>query len=192
MTETLTPQRERVYTTVDKSEWCDGPWQDEPDKIQWKDAATGLPCLVKRGPMGVWCGYVGVPPGHPAYGQDYNNVRVPGGDEDGWPDVHGGLTYADHCAEGPEESSICHVPEPGEPDHVWWLGFDCGHSGDISPRMEADRRKRYEETGDPLWAPDRYSPWPESYKTLDYARREVTKLASQLAAASSARTKEEA
>jgi hypothetical protein len=34
---------ERVYTTVDKSEWGAGPWNDEPDKVQFTDKETGLP-----------------------------------------------------------------------------------------------------------------------------------------------------
>jgi hypothetical protein len=41
---------------VDKSWWPRGPWDDEPDKVQWPDEATGLPCMVKRGPVGSFCG----------------------------------------------------------------------------------------------------------------------------------------
>jgi hypothetical protein len=171
---------ERVYTTVDKSTWGDGPWQDEPDKVQWKDEATGFPCLANRGPGGHWCGYVGVSPGHPAYEKNYSDVYdlFWSWEDDGYLEVHGGLTYANHCAEGPEETSICHISEPGEPDHVWWLGFDCAHSGDVSPAFEALNRERFE--GDSIWLPIR-SPWGESYRTLDYVRREATRLASQLA-----------
>lgn len=173
---------ERVYTTVDKSEWGDGPWQDEPDKIQWTDAETGLPCLVKRhSSLGHLCGYVGVSEGHPAFEKDYDDVRVAGGSEDGWPDVHGGLTYAAHCEEGDEAMAICHIPEPGQPDHVWWLGFDCAHSGDLSPAMAARDRARFEETGDPLWAP--LAGHEEKYRTVDYVRRECASLARQLAGA---------
>ena len=170
---------ERTYTTVDKSEWGDGPWQDEPDKVQWKDEATGLPCLAKRhGRAGHWCGYVGVPEGHPAFGKDYDDVRV--ATDDGWPDAHGGLTYAAHCQEGDEAEAICHIPDPGEPDHVWWLGFDCAHSGDLSPGYAALDRKRYEETGDSLWL-SRGS--YESYRDLRYVRGVVRRLAGQLAEA---------
>jgi hypothetical protein len=25
------------------------------------------------------------------------------------------------------------VPNPGEPDDVWWFGFDCAHCDDMSP-----------------------------------------------------------
>lgn len=173
---------ERIYTTIDKSGWGDGPWRDEPDKVQWKDEATGLPCLANRGPGGHWCGYVGVAPGHPAYEKEYDDVYdlFPSWGDDGYLEVHGGLTYSNHCAEGPEATSIRHIPEPGGPDHVWWLGFDCAHSGDVSPAHEMRSRERYAETGDPLWLPIP-SPLTERYRTLDYVRRETTRLARQLA-----------
>lgn len=58
----------REYRTVDKSAWGPGPWQDEPDKRQWQDEATGLPCLIVRNPAGALCGYVGVSKEHPAFG----------------------------------------------------------------------------------------------------------------------------
>ena len=77
------------YTYRDKSSWGDGPWQSEPDKIQWLDEATGLPCLIVRGPVGALCGYVGVPEGHPHFEQKYDDVDVR---------VHGGLTFASFCA----------------------------------------------------------------------------------------------
>jgi hypothetical protein len=56
----------REYRFIDKSEWDRGPWDNEPDKVQWQDAATGLPCIARRSEaMGSWCGYVGVAEGHP-------------------------------------------------------------------------------------------------------------------------------
>jgi hypothetical protein len=36
------------WTTIDKSSWGNGPWQTEPDKAQWQDEETGLPCLAVR------------------------------------------------------------------------------------------------------------------------------------------------
>lgn len=59
---------------VDKSAWGDGAWQSEPDKKQWKDPTTGLPCLIVRGSHGGWCGYVGVSPSHPAHGLSYDGT----------------------------------------------------------------------------------------------------------------------
>jgi hypothetical protein len=58
----------KEYRTIDKTLWPRGEWDDEPDKMQWQDEATGLPCLIVRGPVGALCGYVGVPEGHPCFG----------------------------------------------------------------------------------------------------------------------------
>jgi hypothetical protein len=62
----------REYRTIDKSAWADGPWHHEPDKRQWQDPETGLFCLIVRTPLsGGLCGYVAVPPEHPAHGLHY-------------------------------------------------------------------------------------------------------------------------
>src|SRR5437868_461399 len=94
-----------------------GPWDNEPDRLEWRHA--GLPCLMNRNRSGVWCGYVAVPPGHPFHGASYDDERtydLPS---------HGGLTFSSTCS-----GEICHVPQPGEPDDVWWFGFDCNHGYD--------------------------------------------------------------
>lgn len=63
------------YRSIDKSTWADGPWHHEPDKRQWQDPATGLFCVIVRSPLGGnLCGYVGLPPDHPAYGLHYDGV----------------------------------------------------------------------------------------------------------------------
>lgn len=64
----------RSWNSVDKSAWGDGPWQSEPDKMQWQDEATGFACLIVRDPMGALCGYVGVPETHPAHGLSYDGT----------------------------------------------------------------------------------------------------------------------
>jgi len=154
----------KTYTTIDRAGWPAGEWDEEPDKVQWQDAETGLPCLAKRHPsLGHWCGYVGVPAGHWAHGKGYDDVSV---------DVHGGLTYADTCQAGADEATaICHVPAPGEPDHVWWLGFDCAHAWDASPYDYL----RAQKGG--IWAMSS----DDKYRTLDYVQRQCAHLAAQLA-----------
>lgn len=113
------------WRTEDKAEWPRGEWDSEPDKVQWQDETTGLPCLIVRGPSGGLCGYVGVSEGHPYFGKEYGDCRV---------DCHGGLTFSDFCADSDDPSKhICHIPGPGEPDRVWWLGFDCAHLYDYTP-----------------------------------------------------------
>ncbi len=147
----------------DRKEWPAGPWDGEPDKVQWKDESTGIVCLAKRNyRYGNWCGYVGVQEGHPWHGKDYDDINV---------NVHGGLTFAESCQEGPPETTICHIPSPGEPEHLWWLGFDCAHAWDRSPRDEVYARDR----GDPFTAFH-----GETYKALGYVRAECARLASQV------------
>ena len=150
------------YIFTDKAKWGDGPWQGEVDKKQWTDAATGLPCLIVRGPSGALCGYVGVSEEHPFFNRDYDSIDIY---------VHGGLTYAAPCAAGEPEHGICHLPGDGEPDHVWWLGFDCAHSGDFCPRSHSVLRVFWEGQGD-----------HETYRTQAYVEAECASLAQQLKA----------
>lgn len=191
------------YKTIDKSGWGRGVWANEPDKIQWRDDSTGLPCLIVRNGLGALCGYVGVAEAHRHYGKGYDDVGA---------DVHGGLTFAAGCSDHSREAwvkwraheatwraeaikfpvgdsarrikewagcfddyeawnermiarSVCHIPDAGETDRIWWLGFDCAHLGDFIPGM---RERRY--PGEDQW-----------YKDISYVRDEVTKLAAQLA-----------
>jgi hypothetical protein len=140
-----------------------GPWDDEPDKVQWVDGDTDLDCLAVRGPHGAWCGYVGVPKGHPMYGMHLNDAGEA-------LDVHDGITYAALCQEDVEEGhGICHVPLEGRPADVWWLGFACMSMFDIRP---ADL---------PLERAINIPGWPEStYKPLAYIQDECANLAAQL------------
>jgi hypothetical protein len=136
-----------------------GPWDTEPHRVEWRYA--GLACLAQRSySMLNWCGYVGVPPGHPFYGKKYT--------DEGPYDlgVHGGLTYSAKC-----KGFICHVPERGE-DDVWWFGFDCGHAGDQIPGLDFSAKA----CDLPMrnWA---------RYRDLDYVKGEVQGLAEQLATA---------
>jgi len=155
-------QRGRQLLFRTKSEWGPGPWQDEPDRIEWRHA-SGLPCLIVRNHMGSLCGYVGVPPEHPFYRQHYDspvteNIHA-----------HGGLTYSDLC-----QGLICHKPEPGEERDIWWFGFDCGHYQDVSPGLNA--------TLAAIGSGLRFAAG-ETYRPIDYVRAEVDELAEQVAAA---------
>lgn len=156
----------KQYTTIDRSGWPAGPWDDEPDKVQWPDQATGLPCLaVRRGHSGHWCGYVGLPPEHPLYGKGYEDVDV---------EVHGGLTFADTCQPDADEArGICHVPDESEPADVWWFGFDCAHAWDFSPydkKLETERGYPFTIMAD------------QKYRTLAYVQAQCAQLAAQLVA----------
>lgn len=136
-----------------------GPWDYEPDRIEWK-SPTGLDCLMVRHPSLLhWCGYVGVPVTNKHFGSFYDDVAV---------DIHGGLTYSDRC-----RGHICH--ETGGGDHVWWLGFDCAHAGDLSPGM---LRFKFElnTAGTGLFERN-----GDIYRDSVFVKRECENLAAQLA-----------
>jgi hypothetical protein len=101
-------------------------------------------------------------------------VRFAGEDE--YPDVHGGLTYADACGHSDHPSrGICHIPAPGEPDGLWWFGFDCAHSGDWSPEDAVRERDRPEA----CWK----NSWDARYRTLQYVKSNCARFATQIASA---------
>jgi hypothetical protein len=131
-----------------KETWANGPWMEEPDRKQWQHA--GYACLIVRNHMGALCGYVGIPEDHPDFEADCMNVDIK---------AHGGVNYCGHCF-GP----ICHVPEPGMPDNVWWFGFDCGHGYDFLPAHE--RILKVLSSG--------------VYRDIAYVTQEVERLADQL------------
>lgn len=149
-------ERIEYRNVVDKSDWPRGEWDSEPDKIQWQDEETGLPCLIVRQHNGYLCGYVGVTEGHPWHGGSYDRPDV---------SVHCGLTFAGPCMTNADEASdICHKTGDGEPDNVWWLGFDCAHAWDAYP-LESYKNSKAE------------------YRNVAYVTEECRALARQLHAA---------
>lgn len=154
------------YKVQRKHTWPKGPWDNEPDKLVWKTKA-GLPGMIVRNGVGALCGYAAVAKGHPLFEVPYSRGEDYSESPEGRFEVHGGITYSDKCA-----GHICHVPEPGEPDDVWWFGFDCAHSGDFCPGMHGAFGVLQ---GRSL----------ESYKDIEYVKAEVEKLAEQLAAVTS-------
>lgn len=189
------------YRTVDKSGWGDGPWQSEPDKRQWRDEATGLPCLIVRGPSGALCGYVGVPATHPLHGKEYDAADV---------EVHGGLTFSDHCASmSPDRWDGMRLRVPAmqkeaarhpHGDAARWLAEWAPLLGDYDAwkqRMEARSVCHLAAPGDAdnVWwlgfdcahawdiSPafsHRFEP-DQTYRDIDYVTAQVQSLAKQLA-----------
>lgn len=89
-----------------------------------------------------WCGYIGFPPGHSMFGESYIDHY-----ED-WPDVHGGWTYSDRAE---------HLDAIAGMSGLWWIGFDCAHSGDLLPGMLGYSKRR-------SW---------ESFKTIEYVAGQI-------------------
>lgn len=76
------------------------------------------PCeIIRADEFSHLCGYVGIPENHPYYKKSYSKIEV----MDNYPTVHGGITFS----EG-------YDPITSEKSDLWWLGFDCAHSGDWS------------------------------------------------------------
>ena len=149
----------RARYEVDRSSWPRGPWEAEPDRLDFRYA--GLRCLLLRNERGVWCGYVGVPPGHPAYEKGRNDL--PG------IHVHGGLTYAAHG----DVRQVSRIRAAGEPLVLWWVGFDCAHHYDLAPGQTL---RSWGAAAARIAA---------MYRTLDYARAETERLAESLGSPSS-------
>lgn len=118
------PTRTRAWVTVDKAGWRNGPWHAEPDRVQWTDRVSRLPCLIARHrDRGHLCGYVAVPPGHTLHGAD--KERVPAL-------APGSVTFT-----GPQPGSgppvePTNIP-PCELNDPWWIGFDASHGWDVCP-----------------------------------------------------------
>jgi len=141
---------------VDRTCWPPGPWDAEPeDRVEWR--ARGFPCLMVRSRVGAWCGYVGLPPGHPYYGLDLDDEQL-------GVSVHGGVSYA-----AARSGHVCHASHPGEPDAVWWIGFDCVHHDDLAPGLSLGPVVGLPDLG--LWC---------TYRTRDVVRGWVEDLARQL------------
>jgi hypothetical protein len=148
---------------VDKSTWARGPWDREPDRVQWQHA--GYACLMRRHPRdGFWCGYVGIDEAHPAFAKDWQGEAFPA--------LENEVNYSDFCG-----GTICHVPEPDMPERVWWIGFDCGHAWDIAPGLDARARSmmKYTAAEEVIGGVFR-----QSYNTEAYVRRRVEALADEL------------
>lgn len=164
--------------------WMDGPWNDEPDHERFM--SCGLYALIKRGPMGHFCGYVGVTPDHPLHGVGYSDetavlgkqkearLEQPIGEHPSMPVMLSALLGGDIKA-----SPDCVIDVHGgltfsdvwkdeEPAGLWWFGFDCAHCDDLTP---SETRPEYK-------------PWRRdaAYRDINYVRNEVRKLAEQLAA----------
>ncbi len=131
----------------------DKPWLSESEGPIFFEA-HGLPCAMRRGSTGAWCGYVGIaksPPftkKHPYFGKKAADLfRIA---------CHGGVTYA---RIGLPDGEL-----PDVFDDRWVIGFDTSHYGDLSPLAPT-------LSGDDA-----------VYRTEEYVRENVINLAAQIRA----------
>jgi hypothetical protein len=149
----------QAWTFQDKSTWGDGPWLQEPDKAQWVDLSSDLPCLaVRQWTFGNWCGYVGIRPGHPYYRKRWQTFRDT-------PSEHLAIKFSNFCARhdplpppdkftaelrsrlglpwyipAPERQSLRDIAvfhTADEHERIWWIGFDLGYPWGSIPAEDA-------------------------------------------------------
>jgi hypothetical protein len=136
----------------------EGPWNHEPDHLEWIDEDTGLTCIILRHPeLGHLCGYVVVPESNLLYGKDWMDGEVCG------LDAHGGITFS-------KERYL--LRDPTTKKHL--IGFDCAHAGDLSPgnvaMLDQDIECRKHIFDD-----------EEEYRDIEYVQHECKNLAKQIA-----------
>lgn len=153
-----------AFCSMVMADMKEGPWKTENHRVAFK--SHGFDCLIVRNARLLhWCGYVAIPKDHPFYEKDYDDEIID-------ISVHGGITFKEKCGE-----IICHESDNEE---VVWLGFDCAHSGDVSPRMDHNMEKLGLPKLRPLFSmkEDHNHYWTEAEVT-----EETVDLASQLKAA---------
>lgn len=99
--------------------------------------------VIKNPVTLTYCGYVCVPKQHPWYKVQYSEIKNV--------NIHGGLTY----------SAMKH-PLVDIFTDMWWVGFDCAHSGDIVPIISGPCRSK-----------------EDTYKDMKYTFEEAKKLLEQ-------------
>jgi hypothetical protein len=154
----------------------DKPWLTEPDFLEFE--YMGYPCSIRRNSpdIGTLCGYVGITAHNPYFGKSYSDDYTY--DEDELTvlespkvydlDVHGGITYNEAGRDLQDQPhSLAQYDKDG--NVLWWLGFDCAHSGDYAPHMDA-----LVGTG---------PQYGQTYKDINYVNAQIKQLVHQLAEA---------
>lgn len=139
-----------------KENWPDGEWKAEPDKEDFE--YKGYKCHIKRSDVsGGLCGYVAVSKGSIFYDVDYDDIDL---------NVHGGVTFG-----GVDEV-----------DGLYWIGFDCAHWLDYSPKsttvMELTNRLLQIEEKYPHFLQERDE--KSTYKNIEFVRNQCRSMVDQL------------
>lgn len=150
-----------VYNLMDKTDWDEGVWKNEPDAAYWICAETQYPCALRRNLYGAWNGYVGIDEDHPLF-------RVENGEsceEFKYIDIHGGVLSTDFNL----VDDILFAP----PKKLWWISFAAISDMDLFPEMNIPPEKK---------APKRKKRLNKdmSYKDFDFMKGQVELLSEQL------------
>ena len=146
---------EEYSASKDKQNWPDGEWKSESDEDSFE--YNGYRCRIQRADTtGSLCGYVALPKDHEFSKIDYMDIDI---------EAHGGITYGQEDDQG-----------------VYWIGFDCAHWGDYSPKHAI-----IEKLSNRLF--DLQSKYPHclqerdkgsTYKNIEFVRNECRRIVDQL------------
>ena len=128
-------------------------WENEPNRQQWIDPATGYRCLILKHHWGHLCGYIRVMRTHRLHGRPEKAQRLL--------QAHGGLNFASNG------KGVAYLKRG------MWLGFDCAHAWDYVPAT--DRKLESLFGGFPKFMEDR-----KVYRNSVNVRQCLTDLALQL------------
>jgi len=116
----------------DRSNWCPGPWDDEPDFVMWIDENTKYICMASRHLCGGWRGYIGITKSNFWWGRESKYFSQYGS-------VHGGITRGETEIELMEDITLKEDFLAGKAyyeittDEYYWMCFDCLHYTDQVP-----------------------------------------------------------
>lgn len=117
-------------------------WELEPN-IKFGRYRKHKWMVLRHNDMGFLCGYVAVRPNQAYHGCHYDSVPAR------FIEAHGGLTFAGTFT---RKRIIERYPDLGTDFNRfirkddWWLGYDCGHAGDLSPLMGLRGLSFYDDT----------------------------------------------
>lgn len=169
-----------LFTCDQKLKWFGyGEWVEETDcfLFKYKGYYCAVHRVLKREPCeeevfygGHLCGYVEVPKNNPYY-KKYFCIDIE--DVDVCLDCHGGITYDD------KESFISTLFNKPR-DH--WIGFDCGHSGDLIPSMELFKKSHKTQTSDYMQQIKNLynNVFASEYRNISFCIKECMSLVDQL------------
>jgi len=134
-----------------------GPWVQETDFEVFDH--KGITCCIRRNPvMFNLNGYCKLPDRHKYIDISYFDIPY---------EVHGGLTFGEWMDEKKKDE--------------FWIGFDCCHSMDYSPKDYYHKKMMSEELRNMMLPkfemPDEFKP---VYRDIEYVRNQCRELAEQI------------
>ncbi len=165
MEEIMNKKQSSLFNAIDKLRWWNqGEWIEEADLLEF--TYKSMNCLIKRIATqepycqeenifgGHLCGYVQIPKNHFCFGKHYDLIEI---------DVHGGLTFSEFV------------------EDKYWIGFDCGHLGDLIPSNEKNKKEHLSDKSFAILKElENSSIFFSTYKNINFCIDECKSMVDQL------------